>query len=155
MATRPFATRTILSVTTGRLLTKSEGPKDNGIGDMYRLMGWMTGDSPFTHQLGRFAETCKPWLLRWFPEIDKAGSAKATELLDSFIRDDGAEKGIELWLASLALPETYDVPVIPAGNHIHVDPLEELVGMVGKERVLVVVPNDDDEPAFDPIALDC
>lgn len=141
MTTRMFATRTILSVTTGRLLTKSEGPRDNGIGDMYRLMGWMTGDEPFTHQLPRFAETCKPWLLRWFPELSKAGEDKSEQLLDSFIRDDGAEKGIELWLASLALPETFEVPVIPAGNHQHINPIEELAGMLGKDKAVVVVPS--------------
>lgn len=137
MTTRTFATQTILSVTTGRLLTKSEGPRDNGIGDMYRLMGWMTGDEPFTHQLPRFAETCKPWLLKWFPELSKA--EEQLTLLDELMQKNGAEFGIEAWLGTLALPASYEVQVIPAGNHKHVNPLAELIGMVGDDKVVAVV----------------
>lgn len=140
MANRSFATRTILSVTTGRLLTKSEGPRDNGIGDMYRLMGWMTGDEPFTHQLPRFAETCKPWLLKWFPELSKA--EEQLTLLDDLVEKNGPELGIEAWLATLALPATYEVPTIPQGVHQHINPIEELVGMVGKDKVVVAVVDD-------------
>lgn len=134
--TQNFATRTILSVTTGRLLTKSEGPRDNGIGDMYRLLGWMTGDSPFTHQLPRFAETCKPWLLKWFPSL--AIGERLDAQLDVLMKEHGADDGIERWLKSLGLPATYDVPTIPAGNHQHINPVEEIVGMVGKDKVVVV-----------------
>lgn len=135
--TRKFATRTILSVTTGRLLTKSEGPRDNGISDMYRLMGWMTGDEPFTHQLGRFAKECKPHLLAWFPELAKAESQ--LKLLDELRETNDVEFAIEAWLATLALPESYDVPTIPEGTHKHINPLEELVGIVGKDKVVAVV----------------
>lgn len=70
MATKTFPLGVVLTVTTGRLLTKSKSQNDNGIGDLYDILGHMTGDSPFTHQLGRFAAECKPWLYRWFPEIE-------------------------------------------------------------------------------------
>jgi len=60
---KTFDVRVILSATTGRLVTKSQGPDDNGIGDLYELLGWMTDDSPFTHQIPRFMQECKPWLL--------------------------------------------------------------------------------------------
>ena len=50
--TRQFPLRTILTVTTGRLLTKAKGPRDNGIGDLYEILGYMTGDNGvMTHQL--------------------------------------------------------------------------------------------------------
>lgn len=77
MKTKAFSVRTILSVTTGRLLTESAGPDDNGLGDMYRLLEWMTGESPFTHQLPRFGKECEPWLLGWFPELAAAASFRA------------------------------------------------------------------------------
>ncbi len=67
--TKVFPLRVLLTVTTGRLLTQSRGPRDNGIGDLYELLGWMTNDEPFTHQLPRFADECKPWILQWFPEL--------------------------------------------------------------------------------------
>lgn len=68
MSIKSFPTLAIISVTSGRLLTRpnSEG---NGIEQIYELLGWMTDDTPFTHQLPRFADECKPWLLRWYPEL--------------------------------------------------------------------------------------
>ena len=81
--TKDFPTLAVLSVTSGRLLTQ---PKDasegNGIDQIYEVLGWMTDDLPFTHQLGRFAEECKPWIYQWHPEIieaDKMIENKLTE----------------------------------------------------------------------------
>ena len=71
--TKNFPTLAVLSVTSGRLLTQ---PKDtgegNGIDQIYEVLGWMTNDLPFTHQLGRFAEECKLWIYQWHPEIIEA-----------------------------------------------------------------------------------
>lgn len=73
MSTKKFPLRDVLTVTTGRLLTKGKGKDDNGIGDLYKILGHMTGDDGvMTHQLGRFSEECKPWLLKWFPELAEA-----------------------------------------------------------------------------------
>ena len=138
MDTKRFPLRTILTATTGRLLTKSKGEKDNGIADLYELLGWMTGEAPFTHQLGRFAKECVPWLLKWFPELKLAG----VDALDHSMHAFGAEKGIEAWLAVMSNPEgtyriksEYDVPKIPA--HVSIDPVEEMVELMsnkGDER---------------------
>lgn len=156
MDTKTFSTRTILSVTTGLLLTKSSSPQawprgtkttrrftrvarpagppgDNGIGDMYQLLGWMTSDSPFTHQLGRFAEECKPWLLRWFPELGLPDTAIA--LLRSMIEESPSpEAGVAGWMISikdaLGLKDEYEVPKIPAYNHLRINPVGELLQRV-------------------------
>lgn len=133
--TKRFTLRTLLTVTTGRLLTKGNGPKDNGIGDLYELLGWMTNDSPMTHQLPRFSDECKPWLLRWFPEL-----AKADERLPQLDRmlsdpatktDQAVEEIIGDWARTLGCKAEYDVPRIPADDHTQKNPLEELIEMRG------------------------
>lgn len=142
METQKFTLRTLLTVTTGRLLTESEGPKDNGIGRMYKLLGWMTSDEPFTHQLGRFAEECKPWLLRWFPELAQADGLLSE--MDSQIESHGPEIGIKAWVDRLlatypALKREYDVPKIPADDHEVKDPYIELAAMRGGTDGIVVI----------------
>jgi hypothetical protein len=143
--TKTFALRTLLTVTTGRLLTESKGPRDNGIGAVYELLGWMTNDSPFTHQLPRFAEECKPWLYRWFPElgIGEACLEKLDEWLGKGKTGDTSE-GVLMWLAELrslqpSLKETYDVPRIPQDDHERKDPVAELVAMRGTDEGIVII----------------
>lgn len=128
--TKRFSLRTVLSVTTGRLLTEPRGERDNGIGDLYELLGWMTMDTPFTHQLGRFSDECRPDLFRLFPEL-----AYASANLDSLDRwlasaPTCPQEGIKMWLAELRMmfPQIqleYDVPQFPT-THAIKDPIAEL-----------------------------
>ena len=144
--TKRFDLGTILSVTTGRLLTTSRGD-GNGIDALYELLGWMTSDSPYTHQLGRFAAECKPWLLRWFPELE--GVQAALPLLNTMLGPQELRTGASVrqacsaWLRDLCAatnvrPE-YDVPKIPADAHERKDPIEELVAMRGSAEGIIVV----------------
>lgn len=141
METNRFHVRVLLTVTTGRLLTKANGPRDNGIGSLYKLLGWMTNDVPMTHQLPRFADECKPWLLRWFPEltIDEC----ALDSLDSTIAKYGQKEGVEGWLKAMLsggnIKEHYDVPRIPADDHEKKEPWDELVAMRGTDEGVIVV----------------
>lgn len=134
--TKAFPLRVILTVTTGRLLTQGKGPRDNGISDLYEILGWMTDDSPFTHQLGRFADECKPHLLKWFPELALASAGLKN--LDKWLKSDrtGGGEGIEMWLAELrmlhpSIQLSYDVPKIPRETHCVHDPMAELIAMRG------------------------
>ena len=141
--TKSFGVRTVLTVTTGRVLTVPEGDNDNGIGDLYKILGHMTNDSPYTHQLGRFADECKPWLLRWFPELAKVDDYLGR--LDELIARHSANKqtAIEVWIAMTAndcsLKSTYDVPRIPADDHEQKDPYDELVIMGGTDEGIEIV----------------
>jgi len=73
MTTKDFPTLAVLSVTSGRLVTRpADGGGRNAIGELYEVLGWMTGDRPFTHQLERFRKKCRPWILRWHPAIAEA-----------------------------------------------------------------------------------
>lgn len=137
--TKTFPLNVLLTVTTDRLLTRPKGG-GNGIGDLYEILGWMTSDSPMTHQLPRFAKECKPWLLRWFPEIGLVNLDQLDEL-----RGNGGEWNniLDHWLknqlaAIPGLKESYDIPRIPMDDHDAINPLQELVDMVGEDKVVVV-----------------
>lgn len=143
--TKRFPLRDLLTVTTGRLLTRSRGPDDNGIEDLYKLLEWLTGEPPFTHQLPRFGAECKPWLLRWFPELAACSTERALQALDDWRKGDrtGGDEAIKMWLTELrmmfpTLKDEYDVPHIPMDDHTRKDVVEELVEMVGRDRVVVI-----------------
>lgn len=141
--TRSFPLRTVLSVTTGRLLT---APKNggNGIEDMYDLLGFITNDAPFTHQLGRFADEVRPWLLQQFPEL---GMAKiALGRLDVYRKEGGSLAAVNRWLAELVeefpeIKESYEIARMPAQAHTRRDPLEELAAMT-QAPIAVMRPAD-------------
>ena len=144
MDTKRFPLRVILTVTTYRLLTESKSPRDNGIGDLYKLLGWMTNDTPFTHQLSRLVKECQPWLLRWFPEIEIASVCMTN--LDKWLNRARTcpDEGVKLWLAELqmtwpAIKDEYDVPRIPQDDHEHKNPYDELVTMRGTDEGIVLV----------------
>lgn len=121
--TQHFPLRTILSVTTGRLLTKPKGDRDNGISDLYELLAHMTKDAPYTHSLGRFAEECKPHLLKQYPELNNAD-------LDKLDLMKGDLNGIEGWLclceSEWGMLPVYPIDHIPTTDHQHRNPVTEL-----------------------------
>lgn len=137
--TKQFPLRVVLTASTGRLLTKARGPHDNGIGDLYEILNWMTGDNLFTHQLPRAGDACKPVLLAAFPELAKANDA--LNLLDQGLEMRESNEAIEHWLTQIQMiapeiKETYDVPRIAEWTHIN--PVLEAQTMVGKDKVIVV-----------------
>jgi hypothetical protein len=135
--TKKFSLRTILTVTTGRLLTEGKSEDDNGIGDLYEILGWMTNDSPYTHQLGRFADECKPYLYKWFPEL-AFGEARL-DYLDQWISKAPTcpQTGIKMWICELtmmfpAIKNEYDIPRINMESHVFKNPVDELIKMMEK-----------------------
>lgn len=142
LTTKSFPLRVVLTVTTGRLLTERKGPHDNGIGDLYDILNWTTGDNLFTHQLPRAGESCKPWLLKCFPDLVPVNAC--LDKLDGWLKADqvGGDEGIKMWLAELKMvfPEikdSYEVVPLPEG-WTTIDPMIELESMVGKEKIITV-----------------
>ncbi|MEE9597933.1 MAG: hypothetical protein V3V96_14260 [Acidiferrobacterales bacterium] len=137
MHVRVFPLRVLLTVTTGRLLTEPISPTNNGIGVLYEILAHMTGDSPFTHTLGRFAEECKPWLLRWYPQLSIAEAR-----LDEFHKPVAVSRviGVDSWLAELEgeIGSTFDVGRIPADDHEHKHPYDELVIARGTDEGIII-----------------
>jgi hypothetical protein len=135
METKLFPLRTVLTVTTGRLLTNPD--KDgNGIGALYEILEWMTGEAPYTHQLGRFGEECRPVLLDIFPELRMAGVyGEKIPDLDQYLEEHGKD-GVEKWVAMMQkeFPEIqseYLIPKINPTSHVSVNPILELANMMG------------------------
>lgn len=145
MKTKSFSLRTVLAVTTGRFICAQKVEIGNGIGDLYGLLNWMTNDHLMTHQLPRAANECKPWLLRWFPEL--AGLDAEVALLCDGLRKGRAEsaysetaiagaiKGIGIRIGR----HSFDVGRIPADDHEVKDPYDELVEMRGTDEGIVLM----------------
>jgi len=74
---RRFHIGDILSITTGRLTSP------RGMDGIYDILGYMTDDSPFTTQLGRFAEECMPYLERQLSEAIEPYSEVPETVKDS------------------------------------------------------------------------
>ncbi len=141
--TKTFGLRTVLSITTGRLLTKPQS-------DLYKLLGWMTNDLPFTHQLPRFINECKPWLLWWFPELTKANSLlpDLDKVLSRYSQSrpnfrafvEGTVWGwCERVQEECGCNPEYDIPRIPQDDHERKHPYDELVVMRGTDKRIIVI----------------
>lgn len=146
--TKSFPLNVVLTVTTGRLLTTAKGERDNGIGDLYEILGWICDDQPYTHQLGRFAQEAKPHLLKWFPELAAASSELALASLDKWMestkRSGAKDQACLMWLTelkmmNLGLKATYDIPQIPKNAHVEKDPVAELIELRGGHEGIVVI----------------
>ena len=136
MTKKDFPTLAVLSVTSGRLLTQPrDASEGNGIDQIYEVLGWMTDDQPFTHQLGRFAEECKQWIYQWHPEIIKADEWIENKLIEKC----EAEDVINSQTAMLAkFGETITLQKIPQGYHDFKNPIDELFEVGEKNGIKIV-----------------
>jgi hypothetical protein len=134
----------VLSVTTGRLVSTRH------IDGVYDILNFLTGDNLFTHQLPRANKECEPWLRTQFPQLfadspDMPQLLKALDMmLEASKRGDGCgieqacRRRVEMVRVQFDLPEQVLVYEMGEGMHTYIDPIEEAVAMVGKERVIVV-----------------
>lgn len=120
---KSFSTLAVLSITSGRLLTQRVNENDNGIDAMYEVVGWMTDDSPYTHQLPRFASECKPWILQWHPHL--------ADVNEEIIRrcEEGDGEGVQRDMVK-RFGETIELQKIPSGVHTYMHPLDDLIEMI-------------------------
>jgi len=125
MNNKIFDLGSVLSITTGRLLTD--------IGNVYEILNYMTGDNLFTHQLPRASRECEPVLLRQHPELANIdASGVDTNNWREFLAEQVAKFGNE-------------VEVIPVGlfEHKHIDPIEELESMVDPSKIIIIPVGDE------------
>lgn len=120
---RPFHIGDVLSITTGRLVAPS------GIGGVYEILNFMTGDNLYTHQLPRVVDECRPALLAQHPTL-------ADIEVPDFDR-----VSVDGWVDEMACRYGTELPVSPlaAGQHEHIDPIEELRSVTDKPIIAVVV----------------
>ncbi|MEU9218964.1 hypothetical protein AB0D47_20710 [Streptomyces sp. NPDC048376] len=118
---RAFPLSDILSVTTELLLSRRH------MDGLYEILGYMTGESLFTHQLPRANDTCKPVLLQQHPQLEGIAPPQGLDVPD-----------LMAWLANAEREYGETLPVQPLTAWAHQDPIEELCDMVGPEKVFVV-----------------
>lgn len=131
---KPFPLRDILTVTTGRLLTKPAGDRDNGIGALYELLNFMTKDNLFTHQLPRAGRECEPWIRRWHPQLDTVDEAELKAVVE-------ARGDLEAWIAKqeAIYGATLELEPIPRDDHDVINPYDEAVQMRGTDEGITIV----------------
>lgn len=108
----------------------------DGIGGIYNVVDYVTGQSHMTHQLPRAAKAVTPWLLEQHPW-----------LADITVPDGlRGEAGVMAWLAPVITKygERHEVRPMPFGTYVGREPLTELEEMIGPEKVIrVEVPGSD------------
>ncbi|WP_326642958.1 hypothetical protein OG884_05985 [Streptosporangium sp. NBC_01755] len=110
--TRDFHLGDILTITTGRIMSPS------GMGGVYEILNWMTGDNLFTHQLGRASHECEGPLLEQHPDL------AAVEIPAEF----EGEAHVKAWLAKQVerFGETRPVTPLALVDHTRIDPITEM-----------------------------
>ena len=128
---RDFHIGDILSITTGRLVSKRQ------IEVVYDILNYMTGDDLFTHQLPRASEECAPTLRTQLPEV---GAIEAPEFRD--------EEHVWSWLGEVATQYGETHPVLPLHpeDHTSIDPIEEIHLMgYGDKLITVELPPQEEQ----------
>lgn len=128
---RSFPLGHVLSVTTGRCCCDVSG--------IYEILNHVTGDNLFTHVIPRAIRFAGPLILAEYPELAAAGSeAEMNRLSDEVKLAKEPMAGVKKWLSSLNLRSGYEI-ASHAEVWLSMDPLAELEGMVGKEKIVTVV----------------
>lgn len=148
---KEFSLGDVLSITTGRLLSERR------IDGVYDILNWMTGDDLFTHQLPRAGKACQPWLVEQYPQLDPKQSPKLQTMLDKLTamldrESPEVRNGMEIsylirgWLSSIGMNfwglSSNDMLIVyPLAAkwgewYESKDPMEELIKMVGADRVV-------------------
>ena len=109
---REFTLGDILSVISGQLLS------ERGVGGVYDILNYMTGDNIYTHQIPRALDECAPALEQQLPEL-------AEVQIPELNRD---WKQLSSWLGEMALKlgEKHQVMPLSPEDHDVINPLTEL-----------------------------
>ena len=126
---KTFTLRTVLTVTTDKLLTKPKGDDDNGIGDLYEILNHITQGNLFTHQLGSASEKCKPFILDSFPELKSKELEKNIEdFIDVLSDNPYSDKFFESLVFKGLCKSEYEIGQL--SDYEHKEPVSDLVDML-------------------------
>lgn len=122
--TKSFPIAAVMSTVTGILVS------EDGIGCVYEVLNWMTGESVYTHQIPRISHEARPVMLALYPDmqaaIDEAEQVNGQnwrEWLATWERRYGAEIA---------------VPIMNIAEHERIDPLSELAEKVSPDRIITI-----------------
>lgn len=122
METKEFATADVLSCVTGRLM--------GDIGGVYEVLGWMTGESLFTHQLPRVGREARPVLIAKHPNLQQAVDEAEQVTTENF------RVWRDTWIDRYG--PTIAVPKMTTTQHERIDPLSELAEKVPPDKIVTV-----------------
>lgn len=132
MKTKDLPTLHVLSVVTGRNM------EDRGIGGVYEVLNWMTGESLFTHQLPRVCREASPVLLAALPQLQAAVDDAEALFTDPKVDEQAFNEYRVRWVQKLG--EMLPVPKLNHTQHERIDPLSEAAEHFAPSRILVVQP---------------
>jgi hypothetical protein len=126
--TKNFPIDAVMSTVTGILVC------EDGIGCVYEVLNWMTGESVMTHQIPRISREARPVFLKLYPEM-QAAIDEAEQ-----VNGENWREWLVTWTnrygASIA------VPVMNIAEHERIDPMSELAEHIHPDRILTVDPKD-------------
>lgn len=123
----------VLTITTGIMVSPE------GIGGVYQILDWMTGDQLFTHQLPRASRLCEPILKGLYPEIAKVEIPNTSAVPESLIPEFWID-----WLAKQGEKFGEKILVPKLITYTPIDPLEEFVSMRQNAEIILVDPESID-----------
>lgn len=131
--TKTFGIGAILSITDGAMMCD--------LGEVYGILGWLTGESLMTHQLPRASRESEGFLREQFPDLAAVKAPEWGETPGWDAMSNEQKQGcITAWLDGLGLGATREVPHLPAEDHTYIDPLAELKMMKPDAEIIVVTP---------------
>lgn len=130
-AGREFDLGDILSITTGALVSTRH------IDGVYDILGYMTGESLFTHQLPRASRECEPALLAQHPQLRQVVAPEWDF--------DGKDPKtvVYAWLDEQKAIYGETLPVRPLNpeDHTSIDPIAELKMIRPDMPIIAVTPD--------------
>jgi len=94
---KKFHLGVVLSVTSGKLLAP--------IGNLYKILDYMTGEELYTHELPSYNKLCKPYILEKYPNLANVDTSEVN-------RDNWKEfldKQVSIYGEYLEVPKAKDV----------------------------------------------
>lgn len=134
--TKMFHLGDILTITTDIMVSP------NGVGGVYEILDYMTGENLFTHQLPRAAGQCKPILLELYPGIAAVQVPDATNIPEGMQEDFW-----KAWLAEQVLQFGEMLPVPKLVNHTVMEPIAELLEMKPDATIILFDPESPESEA--------
>ncbi|MCK9209240.1 MAG: hypothetical protein M0P61_00250 [Ignavibacteriaceae bacterium] len=117
-----FGIEIVLSITHKKLITSMD--------NVYKILNYMLDDNLFTHQLPRAARFCKSFVIAEHPQLDEWND------FNEQITSENYKEYVEK--AETMFGKELEISKVPGGVWTLKDAVEELEGMVPKEKIISI-----------------